>query len=95
MKKLLCLIMVLLLFLTGCGNIEGVVLEKKEVGFIVETSSNGTEPETEEIFLIELTTFNGAVRSFEELEVGHQVRVVPADLSEDFPYILAAEVHVE
>lgn len=95
MKRLLGVLVILMLFLTACGNIEGIVTEKKEAGFIVETSPTGSESETQEIHLIDLTTFSGAVSSFEELEVGHRVRVVPADLSSDFPYILASEVIVE
>ena len=95
MKRRLCVLVFIVLFLTGCGNIDGIVTKKKEASFIIETSSNGSESENEEIFLVDITTFSGAVSSFEELEVGHQVRVVPADLSEDFPYILESKVHVE
>ena len=95
LKRLLCVLVILMLFLAGCGNIDGTVIEKKEASFIVETSSSGSESETQEIFLIDITDFSGAVSSFDELEVGQQVRVVPADLSSDFPYILASEVNVD
>lgn len=95
MKKMLSVLGILILFLSGCGTIDGTVNEKKEASFIVETSLNGSESETEEVFLIDITTFSGAVSSFDELEVGHQVQVVPAELSEDFPYILASDVIVK
>ncbi|MBB5178760.1 hypothetical protein HNQ44_000182 [Planomicrobium koreense] len=95
MKRMFSVLGILILFLAGCGTIDGTVNEKKEASFIVEISSNGSEPETEEVFLIDITTFSGAISSFEELEVGHQVQVVPAELSEDFPYILASDVIVK
>lgn len=95
MKRLLSVLVILMLFLTACGNIDGIVTEKKEASFIVETSSNHSEPEIQEIHLVDITTFSGAVGSFEELEEGQRVRVVPANLSEDFPYILAEKVIVE
>lgn len=95
MKRLLSVLVLLMLFLTACGNIDGIVTEKKEAGFVVEVPSSGSEAETQEIHLIDITTFSGEISSFEELEIGQQVRVVPADLSEDFPYILASEVIVK
>ncbi|MBX0314067.1 YobA family protein [Planococcus glaciei] len=95
MKKLLGILIILLFLLAACGNYEGTVVEKKDSSFMVELPSGNSEVVVEEMQLIDLTTFSGDVSSFEELEVGDRVIVVPADTPSDFPYFLPMEVIVE
>ncbi|MDN7242548.1 hypothetical protein QWY14_12100 [Planococcus sp. N028] len=97
MKKLLSLIVGSLLLLTACGNYEGTVTEKTDSSFMLEVTSGNSEAESsvQEMHLTDHTIFSGAISTFEELEVGDQVVVVPAKLSEDFPYILVSEAIVE
>ncbi len=83
-----------MLFLTACGNIEGVVIDKTDSSFTVQVSTNNTEVNNE-IYLTDLTTFSGTITSFEELEIGNDVIVVPFDMPEDFSYLLASEVIAE
>ncbi|TWT00571.1 hypothetical protein [Planomicrobium sp. CPCC 101079] len=98
MKRLLGLLIGSMLFLAACGNYEGTVIEKTDSSFILEVTTDNSKagsPVHEKIYLIDPTIFSGAARSFEELKEGDRVTVVPAELSEDFPYILASEVNVE
>lgn len=96
MKKMLGILIILMIFLSACGSYEGTVTEKTDSSFIMEVSSN----DPEDVMLIEMnltddTVFKGAISTFDELEVGDQVRVVPFDLPKDFSYILPSEVIVE
>lgn len=79
------------------GLVEGVVTEKAEASFTVEVTSNtfwgGTS--VEEVHLTDATIFKGKVATYEELEEGDQVSVIPFDLPPEFSYSLAAEVTVE
>ncbi|TWT27045.1 hypothetical protein [Planomicrobium sp. CPCC 101110] len=86
-----------MLFLAACGSYKGTVVGKTDSSFMLEAASANSEAEplVHEIHLIDQTTFDRDISAFEELEIGDQVRVVPADLSEDFPYILALEVITE
>lgn len=97
MKRLLGILVILLLVLSGCGNYEGEVTEKKDVSFIIEVPSD--DPEEEPVFhemhLNDGTVFKGGISSFEELEIGDQVRVIPFDVPDDFSGILPSEVIVE
>lgn len=95
MKRLLSVLIFLLFLLAACGNYEGTVVEKKDSSFMLELSSENSEVVVEEMQLIDLMTFSGDVSSFEELEVGDRVIVVPADTPSDFPYFLPMEVIVE
>lgn len=96
MKKLLGVLAALVPFLSACGSYEGTVIEKKEASFIMELSSTDSdEMASLEMHLTDGTLFKGSVNSFEELEEGDQVRVIPFDVPEDFPAILPSEVIVE
>ncbi|WKA49428.1 hypothetical protein QWY22_10980 [Planococcus liqunii] len=95
MKRLLSVLIFLLFLLAACGNYEGTVVEKKDSSFMLELSSGNSEVVVEEMQLIDLMTFSGDVSSFEELEVGDQVIVVPVDTPSDFSYTLPMEVIVE
>lgn len=79
------------------GIVEGVVTEKADTSFTVEVTSNtfwgGTS--FEEVHLSNATIFKGKVATYEELEEGDQVSVMPFDLPAEFSYPLAAEVTVE
>lgn len=92
MKKRLIVFVISMLFLAGCGQIEGIVVEKKEASFLVETSSGDSESSEQEVFLTDHTIFGGEISSYEELEEGDNIRVVPFDTPRDFPYFLASEV---
>ncbi|ALS76368.1 hypothetical protein AUC31_14700 [Planococcus rifietoensis] len=95
-KKLLSLLIISLVFLTGCGRLEGTVAEKKEASFIVEVRSDDSRQDpTQEIFLTDHTEFSGAISSFEELEEGDRVNVTPFDTTPDIPYFLASRITVE
>ncbi len=85
------------LFLSACGNYQGTVAEKREASFMLEVTSDDAEAESlvHEIHLTDQTIFSGAISAFEELAEGDQVLVVPADLTEDLPYIFASEIIVE
>ncbi|ANU28203.1 hypothetical protein [Planococcus versutus] len=83
-----------MLFLTACGNIEGVIIGKTDSSFTVGASADNAEVHNE-IYLTDLTTLSGTITSFEELEVGDDVIVVPFDMPESFSYLLASEVTVE
>jgi ABC-type metal ion transport system substrate-binding protein len=95
MKKLLSVsaLAFLALGLAACGNYEGVVAEKEDTSFIVTISEK--ESEEAEIHLTDITEFSGKISSYEELEEGDQVKVVPVDTTTEFPYILALKVIVE
>lgn len=97
MKWLLGMVGILLLVLAGCENYEGEVTEKTEVSFSVEVRSDDPEeePVVHEMHMTDGTRFKGAISSFEELEVGDQVRVIPFDVPDDFSGILPSEVIVE
>lgn len=95
MKRLLGVLIILLFLLAACGNYEGTVVEIKDSSFMLELPSGNSEAVVEEMQLIDLITFGGDINSFEELEVGDQVIVVPADTPSDFPYFLPMEVIVE
>lgn len=96
MMKMLGILIILTVFLSACGSYEGTVTEKTDSSFIMEVSSNDSEDETLiELHLTDGTVFKGSIRSFDELEEGDQVRVVPFDLPKDFSYILPSEVIVE
>lgn len=96
MKRLLGMLVIFLLVLSACGNYEGIVTEKKETSFIVEVPSNDAGGKTAyEMHMNDGTVFKGAINSYEELEVGDQVRVIPFDVPKDFSGILPAEVIVE
>lgn len=95
-KKLISLLIISLVFLTGCGRLEGTVAEKTEASFILEVHTDDARQDaTEEIFLTDHTEFSGAVSSFEELEEGDRVKVTPFDTTPDIPYFLASRVTVE
>lgn len=95
-KKLLSLLIISFVFLTGCGRLEGTVAEKKEASFIVEVKSDDSRQDpTQEIFLTDHTEFSGAISSFEELEEGDRVNVTPFDTTPDIPYFLASRITVE
>lgn len=95
MKRLLSVLIILQFLLSSCGNYEGTVVEIKDSSFMLERPSGNSEAVVEEMQLIDLTTFSGDVSSFEELEVGDRVIVVPADTPSDFLYFLPMEVIVE
>lgn len=95
MKRLLAMVVIFTAFLTACGSYEGTVTEKKDASFIMEVSSGDPEEATLEMHLTDGTIFKGSISSFDELEEGDQVRVVPFDLPKDFSYILPSEVIVE
>lgn len=79
------------------GIIEGVVTEKAETSFTVEVRSNGLwgGSSVEEVHLTDATIFKGNVTTYEELEEGDMVSVMPFDLPAEFSYSLASEVTVE
>ena len=97
MKGFLSLIAGSMLVLAACGSYEGVVTEKTDSSFIVNVSPGNSEAESteHEMHLTDHTIFSGKVSSFEELEEGDHVLVVPFDTPSDFPYNLASEVIVE
>lgn len=95
-KKLLIVLVISLVFLTGCGRLQGTVAEKKEASFIVEVRSDDSRQDpTQEIFLTDHTEFIGAANSFEELEEGDRVKVTQFGTTPDIPYFLASRVTVE
>lgn len=83
----------LALGLAACGNYEGIVAEKGDTSFTVTIDEEKSEKE--EVHLTDITEFSGKISSYEELEEGDQVKVVPVDTTTEFPYILALEVIVE
>ncbi|MGH2318014.1 hypothetical protein ACRC6Q_09605 [Planococcus sp. SE5232] len=97
MKRLLGILVILLIALSACGDYEGEVTEKKDVSFIIEvpTDDPEEEPVVHEMHQNDGTVFKGAISSYEELEVGHQVRVIPFDVPDNFSGILPSEVIVE
>ncbi|WP_394119894.1 hypothetical protein [Planococcus donghaensis] len=97
MKRLLGMLVILLLVLSACGNYNGKVIEKKDVSFIIEEPSDDPEeePVVHEMHMNDGTVFKGSISSFEELEVGDQVRVIPFDVPDNFSGILPSEVIVE
>lgn len=96
MKKSLGILVILMIFLTACGSYEGTVTEKKESSFIMELPSDDPAKKTTlEMHLTDGTIFKGSISTFDELEEGDQVRVIPFDVPEDFSAILPSEVIVE
>ncbi|TWT08010.1 hypothetical protein FQV26_09425 [Planococcus sp. CPCC 101016] len=97
MKRLLSILAVLLLFLSACGDYEGTVTEKRDTSFMLEVPSDNSEEEPifHEMHLTDGTIFKGSISTYEELEEGDKVRVIPFDVPDDFPYFLPAEVIVE
>lgn len=96
MKRALGMLVILMMFLSACGTYKGTVTEKKEASFILEVPANNPEETTShEMHLNDGTRFSGSITSFEELEEGDQVRVIPFDVPEDFSGILPAEVIVD
>ena len=79
------------------GGFEGVVTEKTDTSFMVEVTSFNFETGStiHEVHMTDHTLFKGKVSSFDELEEGSLVRVMPFDLPADFPYKLASKVIVE
>lgn len=96
MRKLLGLVIMASMLLTGCGSLQGTVSEMTEASFILEVESDDSRQDPfQEIFMTDHTEFIGAVSSFEELKVGDHVKVAPFDTTPDIPYFLASRVTVE
>lgn len=97
MKRLLGIMVLLIILLSACGDYEGTVTEKKESSFILEVPSNNSTEESivHEMHLTDGTIFKGSISTFEELQEGDKVKVIPFDVPDDFPYFLPAEVIVE
>ncbi|MGM0897003.1 MAG: hypothetical protein ACQEV0_03835 [Bacillota bacterium] len=95
-KKLLSLLIVSIVFLMGCGNLEGTVTEKTEASFLLEVSTDDSRQDPiQEIFMTDHTVFSGSISTFEELEKGDRVTVAPFETTPDIPYFLASRVTVE
>ena len=96
MKRLLSIMVVLIILLSACGDYEGIVIEKKDSSFILEVPTDEPEePIVHEMHPTDGTIFRGSISTFEELEKGDKVQVIPFRVPDDFSAILPSEVIVE
>lgn len=93
MKRFLSLVIDSILFLTACGNYEGIVTEKKASSFLGETASDNSKSASTVHEYILLTIQYLAEQSARLKN--WKKEICPFDTPSGFPYNLASEVIVE